>query len=216
MLAHTSVLLVDDHQIVLDSLRMLFSSIEGIRVVGILTDSRRVFPFLEEHDVDLVISDLHIPHLSGIDLTLQIKRSYPHVKILLLTMAEDSPTIREAMQAGINGYILKKSGRDELEKAIRAIMAGKRYYSDDVIDELTHTQAVDFGGHNPTDIQHLTSREIEVLKLIAQEYSTQQIAEKLFISVATVETHRRSLMQKLNVKSVVGMVKYAMNHKLVD
>ena len=216
MLPTLKILLVDDHQIVLDSLKMLFTSIEGICIVGILTDSRRVIPFLEDHEVDLVISDLHIPHLSGIELTLQIKRSHPHVKILLLTMAEDSPTIREAMQAGINGYVLKKSGRDELEKAIRAIMAGRRYYSDDVIDELTHTQSADFDGHTPTDIQHLTSREIEVLKLIAQEHSTAQIAEKLFISIATVETHRRSLMQKLNVKSVVGMTKYAMNHKLVD
>lgn len=216
MLPTLKILLVDDHQIVLDSLKMLFTSIEGIHIVGILTDSRRVIPFLKDHEVDLVISDLHIPHLSGIDLTLQIKREHPHVKILLLTMAEDSPTIREAIQAGINGYVLKKSGREELERAIRAIMAGKRYYSDDVIDELSHTHAAELNGYTPTDIQHLTSREIEVLKLIAQEYSTQQIAEKLFISIPTVETHRRSLMQKLNVKSVVGMTKYAMNHKLVD
>ncbi|MFN8357956.1 MAG: response regulator transcription factor [Spirosomataceae bacterium] len=210
------ILLVDDHQIVLDSLRMLFTAINGVQVVKTLTDSRQVLPCLDAYEVDLVISDLHLPYLSGIDLTLQIKQHHPHIKVLLLTMAEDSPTIREAIKAGTNGYVLKKTGKEELEKAIRKVMEGKKYFSEEVIDELAHSPAQDLNDSQVSTIPHLTSREIEILRLIAQEYSSGQIAEKLFISLPTVESHRRSLMQKLNVKSVVGMTKFAVKHGLVE
>lgn len=216
MLKPICILLIDDHQIILDSLKLLFSSIEGVNIVGTLTDSRKALDFLKVHEVDLVVSDLHIPHLSGIDLTLQIKQAHPQTKVLLLTMAEDAPTIREAIKAGINGYVLKRAGRSELEKTIKNVMMGKRYYSEEVIDELTHAPTQDANEDHPDTLLHLTSREIEILKLIGQENSTSEIASKLCISIPTVETHRRSLMQKLNVKSVVGMVKYAMKHGLAE
>lgn len=112
------LLIVDDHQIVLDSLRMLFDTIENISVLMTFTDSRNVLAYLENHNVDIVISDLHMPHLSGIDLALVLRARFPSLKILLLTMAEDAIRIREAIKASINGYILKKSGREELENAI--------------------------------------------------------------------------------------------------
>jgi DNA-binding NarL/FixJ family response regulator len=209
------LLIVDDHQIVLDSLRMLFDTIENISVLMTFTDSRNVLAYLENHDVDIVISDLHMPHLSGIDLTLVLRARFPGLKILLLTMAEDATHIREAIKAGINGYILKKSGREELEKAIYTLMSGRKYYSEAVIDELSFSATDDLNDSQPNTILHLTSREIEVIKLIANEFSTNEIAEVLCISIPTVESHRRNLMQKLNVKSVAGVVKYAMRHGLV-
>lgn len=209
------ILIVDDHQIVLDSLRMLFDTIENISVLTTFTDSRSVLNFLENHDVDIVISDLHMPHLTGIDLTLVLRERFPNLKILLLTMAEDASHIREAIKAGINGYILKKSGREELEKAIYTLMSGRKYYSEAVIDELSASTTDDLNEALPDTILHLTSREIEVIKLIANEFSTNEIAEVLCISIPTVESHRRNLMQKLNVKSVAGVVKYAMRHGLV-
>ncbi|MER0439328.1 response regulator transcription factor [Emticicia sp. W12TSBA100-4] len=212
----TKVLLIDDHQVLLDSLRLLLKSIENIEVVGAISDSRNVLKFLETQEVDVIISDLHMPHLSGIDLTLQLRKTNPSVKILLLTMAEDAQHIREALKAGVHGYILKKTGKDEIEKAIEKLMSGKKYYSEAVIDELAATAEDDYNNARPETIEHLTSREIEILRLITLEKSTAEIAEMLFISVSTVETHRANLMKKLNVKSAIGMVKFAIKHGLVD
>ena len=212
----TKILLIDDHQVILESLKLLFRSIENVEVVGTLNDSRLVHAFLENNAVDLVISDFHIPHLSGVDLTLQIRKNHSHIKVMLLTMAEDAPHIREAIKAGVSGYVLKKTNKEELTLAIGQIMAGKRFFSQDVIDELTATADDDGNNANPATIQHLTEREIEILKLIALEYSSNEIAEKLFITISTVETHRRNLFQKLNVKSAIGLTKYALKHGLVE
>ncbi|WP_435357818.1 LuxR C-terminal-related transcriptional regulator [Emticicia sp. SJ17W-69] len=139
-----------------------------------------------------------------------------NLKILLLTMAEDARHIREALRAGVHGYILKKTGKEELHTAILKLMDGKKYYSEAVIEELAATAVEDYNDARPETIEHLTAREIEILKLITQEQSTAEIAEKLFISISTVETHRANLMKKLNVKSAIGMVKFAIKHGLVD
>ncbi len=208
------LLLVDDHQLILDSLRTLFASIPGAQVIGTVNDSRRVSDILMNTPIDVLVCDLHMPHLSGIDLTLQLKRTHPAVKVLILTMADDAQTIREAVRAGAYGYVLKRAGRSELETAITVIRQGKRYFSADILDQLSR-----FEGNVPNDrapLTCLTDREVDVLRLIADENPTHRIAEKLFISVPTVETHRRHLMQKLGVKSVVGMVKFAMKYGLVS
>lgn len=212
----TRVVLIDDHQVILYSLSLLFKSIENVEVVGVLNDSRKLKAFLENEQVDVVVSDLHMPHLSGIDLTLMIRKDFPHIKILLLTMAEDAYHIREALRAGVHGYVLKRATREELEKAVEKIMTGKKYYSEAVIDELASSPDDDFNNSKPGTIEHLTTRELEILKLITMEFSTSEIAEKLFISVATVETHRGNLMKKLCVKSAIGMAKFALKHGLVD
>ena len=207
------LLLVDDHQLILDSLQLLFTSIPDVEVVGVVNDSRRVSELITKLAVDLLVCDLNMPNLSGIDLTLQLRKSHPHVKVLLLTMAEDTPTIREAVRAGCAGYVLKRAGRDELEKAIKFLGQGQRYFSPDIIDQLTYLET--YVGTEHTVLSVLTEREVDVLRLIADEHATHQIAERLFISIPTEETHRRHLMQKLGVKSVVGMVKFAMKHGLV-
>jgi DNA-binding NarL/FixJ family response regulator len=125
-----------------------------------LNDSRKVADFLDNQAVDILVSDLHMPYFSGIDLTLQLKKTYPNVKILLLTMAEDALHIREALRAGVHGYVLKKTGRDELEKAILKLIEGKKYYSEAVIDELAATANEDFNDARPETFEHLTGREV--------------------------------------------------------
>ncbi len=212
----TKILIVDDHQVILDSLGLLFKTIENIEVVGTLNDSRKVLEYLENEPIDLIISDLHMPYFSGIDLCLKVKNAFPKVKVMLLTMADDAPHIREALQAGVCGYVLKKSTKIELETAITKIMAGNKYYSQSVIDELADMPLEENNLNKPEFIEKLTSREIEILKLITMELSTSQIAEKLFISVPTVESHRSNLMKKLNTKSAIGMAKYALKHGLVE
>jgi len=210
----TRLLLVDDHQLILDSLQTLFASIPGAQVVGMVNDSRRVPDELARKPVDVLLCDLNMPHLSGIDLTLLLRRSHPALKILLVTMAEDALIIREAVRAGVSGYVLKRAGRDELEKALTTVMAGQRYFSPAVLEQLTCLAETDSGEFDPLTV--LTEREVDVLRLIADENPTHLIADKLCISVPTVETHRRHLMQKLGVKSVVGMVKFAMKFGLVS
>jgi DNA-binding NarL/FixJ family response regulator len=208
------LLLVDDHQIVLDSLALLFSSMPNIEVVGKLTKAQDVCYFLENEEVEVLISDLQMPEISGIDLTLQIRNKFPLLKIILLTMVEDAHNIREAIRAGVNGYVLKTTGKDELERSINVVMSGKKYYSEDVISELATDDNQEVFDKKPENISHLTSREIEILKLIVEEFSSNEIATKLFISLPTVESHRRNLMNKLKVKSSIGMVKYALRHGL--
>lgn len=208
------LLLVDDHQLILDSLKTLFASMTGVQVVGTANDSRRVPELLAQTGVDVLLCDLHMPYLSGIDLTLILRQTQPAVKVLLLTMAEDAKIIREAVRAGAAGYVLKRAGRDELENAVTTVMRGQRYFSSEVMEQLARFEEPASGDQDPLAV--LTDREVDVLKLIADENPTHQIAEKLFISVPTVETHRRHLMQKLGVKSVVGMVKFAMKYGLVS
>lgn len=208
------LLLVDDHQLILDSLQTLFVSMPGVQVMGLLNDSRRVPETLATTAVDVLLCDLHMPYLSGINLTLCLRKTHPTVKVLLLTMAEDAPTIREAVRAGVAGYVLKRAGRDELETAVITLVRGQRYFSPDVMEQLAQLDESGVGEHDL--LTSLTDREVDVLRLITDENPTHQIAEKLFISVPTVETHRRHLMQKLGVKSVVGMVKFAMKHGLVS
>jgi DNA-binding NarL/FixJ family response regulator len=211
----TKILIVDDHQVLLDSLQLLFRSMDNIEVVGVLNDSRSVENFIIANPVDLIVLDLHMPHINGIDLTYKLRMINASLKILLLTMADDATNIREALKAGVNGYVLKNTGRDELQKAIIKLMDGKKYYSEAVIDELAATAGDDLNNAQPQTIEYLTPREIEILKLITEEKSTAEIADLLFISVSTVESHRASLMKKLSTKSSIGMVKFALKHGIV-
>lgn len=210
------IVLIDDHQVVLDALELLFDSIEDFEVVRCFSNSSEAKVFLAEKEVDLVVCDLSMPECTGIEIALWLKQHKPNIKILLLTMIEEASQIREAIKAGISGYVLKKSGKEELERAVRTIVSGKKYFSEDVVSELAHNFDEDFNNTDPSLIENLTPRELEVLRLVAMELNTKEIAEKLFVSVPTVETHRSNLMRKLNVKSAIGMTKYALKHGLIE
>jgi DNA-binding NarL/FixJ family response regulator len=211
------ILIVDDHQILLDSLSLLISSIPNMEVVGTLYDSRKVPDFLETHDIDILVSDMNMPYLTGIDLTLKLRNQYPNLKILMLTVNDEAENIRHAFQAGISGYVTKKANRSELEKALTTIARGEKYFSEAVLKELLTPVSV--SAITAEEIQPepkaLTLRELEVVKLIAQELSSSQIADRLFISVGTVENHRHNILQKLGVKNTIGIIKYAIKYRLI-
>ncbi len=210
-----ALLLIDDHQVVLDALKLLFNSVEDFDVKACYSSSREAMQFLSKETVDVVVSDLNMPDLSGVDLVLNLKTLSPSTRILMLTMVEDASKIREAIRAGVRGYVLKKSGKDELERAVRAVASGKKYFSEEVINELAMNIDDDFNNAVPETIENLTPRELEILKLVAAELNTKEIADKLFVSVPTVETHRANLMRKLGVKSAIGMTKFALRHGLI-
>jgi DNA-binding NarL/FixJ family response regulator len=211
------ILVAEDHRILLDSLAMLLASIEGVEVISKYTNGRQVLTALElDPDIDLVVSDLQMPVMNGIELTLQLRQQYPHVKICLLTVADQPDAIKEAIRAGADGYVLKSAERSELETALNTISKGTKFYSEQVMLLLAKDTTVEFTPDldKPQKIT-LTKRELDVLKLIAQEFSGTQIAEKLFIGPTTVETHRKHLMQKLGVQSTIGLVKYAIKYQLI-
>jgi DNA-binding NarL/FixJ family response regulator len=207
----TRILLVDDHEVVLDSLSLMLGALTGVTIVGTCTSVSAALAFLAHQPIDVLITDLQMPGQSGLHLTQQARKLCPSLKILLLTMSDDVRSIREAVRMGAQGYVLKRAKSDELEQAIQTVMAGQTHFSTDVLHLLTDD---DTDAANP--LTTLTEREIEVIKLIAAEKSSQQIADTLFLSVPTIETHRRHLFQKLNVKSVVGLVRFAFRHGLTS
>ncbi|WP_338874521.1 response regulator transcription factor [Spirosoma sp. SC4-14] len=211
------VLLTDDHEIILDSLSLLLSRIDGVCVVGTLNDSRDVVNFLEVNDVDVLLTDMDMPALDGIQLTLRVRQRFPHIKVLMLTVSEDADSIREAFRAGIAGYVMKKAGKLELERALKTVARGEKYFSESVMSQLVAlpVSTVRANDEAPAPLAPLTDREIEIIRLIAQELSTNIIADKLFISPGTVETHRHNILRKLGVKNSIGIIKYALKNGLV-
>lgn len=211
------VLITDDHQIVLDSLSLLISTIPAMEVVGTLNDSRKVLGFLDTHEIDILVTDLSMPYLSGVALTLQVRQKFPNLKILMLTVSEDADNIRQAFQAGVSGYVMKKANRAELERALTTVARGEKYFSEAVMRELLSPASLAATSNEeiPSEPIAVTARELEIIRLIAQELSTSEIAERLFISVGTVETHRHNILRKLGVKNAIGIIKYAVKNKLV-
>lgn len=211
------ILVAEDHRILLESLALLLSSIDGIEVVSKHTNGRQVLTALEiEPDITMVVSDLQMPVMGGIELTLQIRERFPNVRICLLTVADQPDAIKEALRAGADGYVLKSAERSELETALTMIANGHKFYSEQVLMQLANEAGIELTPNKdkPQKIA-ITQRELDVLKLIAQEFSGTQIAEKLFISPTTVETHRKHLMQKLGVQTTIGLVKYALKFQIV-
>ena len=213
------IFVADDHEFILDSLEILLSTIPNYEVVATFSNAKALLKALESHsDIDLVLSDYNMPEMDGIELTRQIRERFPHIKVLLLTVSEEASTIQEAFKAGVSGYVMKKAGKDELERALNTIVAGQKYYSESVVFELLNRdkKMSDLVEESLKDeLSNLSDREIEIIKLIAEEHSTNEIAEKLFISPATVETHRHNIFKKLKIKNSIGLTKFAIKNGLI-
>lgn len=214
------LIIADDHQFILESIEILISTMPNYEVVSICSNGAEVLKMLEQHaDVEIVLSDFSMPEMNGIELTYQIRQRFPKVKVILLTVSEDAQTIQEAFQAGVSGYIMKKAGKAEFEEALKTVASGKKYYSESVVFELLNRnkQVSDLVNETVEEkVENLSNREIEIIKLIAQEFSTNEIAEKLFLSPATVETHRHNILKKLGIKNSIGLVKFAIKNGLVE
>jgi DNA-binding NarL/FixJ family response regulator len=206
------VMLVDDHQIILDSLQLLFGLMDGIDVVKTCNDPREVLGILESTAIDVLITDLNMPYMGGIDLSFKVKEAHPDIKVLVLTVIDHGERIQDAFKAGISGYVMKKADRAELETAVRTVAAGQLHFGQEVMKSILAGSESD---ENSEKLKHLTKREIEIIKLIVQEHSSGEIAKKLFISTGTVETHRHNIFKKLDVKNSIGLVKFAIKYKLI-
>ena len=206
------VIVVEDHQILLESISLLISTMPNIELVGKASNGLKAMQILEKEEVDIVVSDVQMPVMNGVELTWKVKQQFPHIKVLMLTVSEDAQTIKNALQAGADGFIFKSAEREELEEAIACLINNKKYYSDKAILSLAEAQNEVFISDKEALKTMLTERELQILKLISQEMSGIQIAEKLFISPTTVESHRKNLFSKIGVNTSVGLVKYALKH----
>ena len=204
--------IVDDHQIVIDGLLSLLEGHERFQVLTTTTDPRELLALLEEKPVDILLTDVMMPHLNGDELVKLVRKSHPEIKILALSMSGQGDTVNKMIDdADIAGYVLKNIGKVELITALDKIASGGIYFSDEVITEMK--KASERKKEN-VDSQ-LTEREIGIIRLIEKEYSNKKIADTLFISERTVETHRKNIFRKTKTSSVIGLVKYAYEHRLI-
>lgn len=208
------VLLADDHQMILDGLSMLLDQEPDIEKVQEVTDGELVMKVLETVEVDIVVLDIEMPRMDGIETSRAIKAKYPEVKILILTMYNKKSFIEQLVQAGAMGYILKNRGKEELIDAIRKIANGGKYFGDSVTETLINSLIDDNETSKPIAVV-LTRREKEILQHIIQGMSTPQIAEKLFIANSTVESHRRNLIDKTGVPNTKALIAFAYENGLV-
>ncbi len=208
------VLVADDHQIMLDGLKAILTKDRSISVVGTACNGLEVLEFLKKEAVDVILLDLQMPVMDGLETTMHVNKSYPDVKIIMLTTNDEGSIITSLFKAGATGYLLKNASKQYLLKGIRDAYEGKKVISshltEKMIESLTDTPKVKEG-----TVPKITKREIEVVKLIAQEFTTQEIADQLFVSTNTVATHKRNLFVKMDVKNSVGMVKKAMDWGLI-
>jgi DNA-binding NarL/FixJ family response regulator len=208
----TKIMLVDDHQMFLDGLKTMLAKEKNLHVAAEANTGRKALDLLAEISVDLVITDINMPGMSGTEFTRQIKKNYPQIKVLVLTMYNDREIIHEIVMTEAEGYILKNSDKKELLNAISRVTDHGTYYSNEVISIMTENYVANEKIRDKT--HELSNREKEVISLICQELTTAEIAKKLFLSPLTVETHRKNILRKTNCKTLVGLIKFAIDNKL--
>lgn len=209
-----NILIADDHQMFIDGIKSLLRKEAHINFVGEVSNGVEALNFLENNKVDLLITDIDMPEMNGIVLTKKVKQIYPETKVLVLSMHDDKQIISEILLAEAEGYILKNTGKGELTKAIEYIIEGSTHYSKEVMTIMM--QQLKTQEKSNSELKGLTERELEILKLIVQEYSTAAIAEQLFISPRTVDTHRKHIMQKTQSKTIIGLIKFAFRNGIVN
>ena len=205
----SNLFIVDDHQMVVEGLISLLSNEKKYPIVGFSNQPKNVMEQLEELDVHLLLTDINMPEMSGVELTRCVKKKFPHIKVLALSMFGERQVIKEMIDAGVSGYILKNTGKKELIEALDKLVIGETFFGEEVTKELIKSFT------NNNEDSHLTNREIEIVRLIEKENSNKKIADLLFISERTVETHRKNIFRKTGTQSIVGLLKYAYEHKII-
>src|ERR1700742_621707 len=211
------VFITDDHEIYLEGLSLLLAKQNDIEVIGTATSGRQLLGEIPGLSADILLLDVYLPDMGEEELLQQIRAIRPDLKIIYLTLLRGTRYIHKLTKHTIQGYVLKNASLDELLNAIRTVQDGGSFFSKDVHigdrdEDFRHTITIE----DKQIDEILSRRELEVLRLICKEYSNAEIAEKLFLSVSTVETHRKNLIAKLGVNNTVGLVKFALRHKLID
>lgn len=205
------IVLVDDHTLVRQGIRKMIEAIGGLIVVGEACDGKELLNLLRLIPTDLVILDISMPRMRGIEATHELKRLFPHIKVLILTMFKDKELLREALISGADGYILKEDSDKELHIAIEKIRQGETYISPHLSEGLREDRYKIRQKASKDPLKTLTKREKEILRLIAEGKSSKEIACQLFISIRTVQNHRDHIRNKLGIKKVAELIRYAIH-----
>ncbi len=204
--------IVDDHQIVIDGLRSLLKGHHQYEIVIESNHPEAVPSLLQQHEIDMMLTDVMMPVMTGVELARIVKKEFPSIKIIALSMNGEGSLVNQMIEeSDISGYLLKNIGQTEFITALNKIAAGGIYFSDEVLQEMLKASE----RKQVSDDSKLTNREVEIVRLIEKEYSNKKIAEELFLSERTVETHRKNIFRKTKTNSVIGLIKYAYEHKLI-
>lgn len=205
------VAIADDHQMFIDGIKSIFLDNKEIEIAITANDGAELMGKLADNPVDIILVDADMPRMDGLEVTKKILGKNPESKIIVLTMHNEKNYITSFIKSGALGYVLKNTSESELIQAIKSVFRGENFYSQKV------TQVIMKGLKNDSNNKvQISERELDVLRLVAAELTTKEIAEKLFISENTVETHRKNLIGKLGVRNAVGLVKYAIQEGLLD
>lgn len=212
------ILIADDHKLIIDGIKSMLNSIEEFEIIGEAQNGQEAVDFALELHPDVIIMDISMPKLSGIEASKLILEKNKEIKIIALSQHEDNEYVLKVLEVGGVGYLSKNSKKSEFIEAIKTVIGGEKYFNKKIY-EMMIGRMMNQKEHEKqktlSDIQ-VTTREKKIIQLIANELSNQQIAEKLCISLRTVETHRRNVMQKLNVKSAISLIKTAAQFNLID
>lgn len=204
------IFVVDDHQLVIDGITALLANEPELDIIGTCSQPLDAMKAIDARPPDVLLTDIQMPSLTGVELTRQMRRKHPGTNILALSMFGDMAVIREMLDSGICGYILKNTGKRELIEALKKVAKGENYFSPEITKQLMKA-----ANSKDAPAGHLTDREIEIIRLIEKEMGNKQIADALCISERTVETHRKNIFRKTDTQSIIGLLKYAYEHKVI-
>lgn len=211
-----NVFITDDHEMYLEGLALLLKKQGNINIAGTALNAKDLLKELPEAEIDILLLDVHLPDMDEEELIKRIRTLKPTLKIIYLTLMRGTRYVHKLLKHKVQGYVLKNASVDELLKAMQTVSDGGTYFSKeiDILSDSDFRTTLTLDDKNATEI--LSKREVEVLQLVCKEYSNAEIAEKLFLSISTVETHRKNLIAKLGVNNTVGLVKFALRNKLID
>jgi len=205
------IVLADDHAILRQGIRKIIEGEDNLEVVGEVSDGLELIDFLNNNPANLVLLDISMPNVRGIEAITEVRRSQPGVKVLILTMHNNKEYLYAAIAAGADGYLLKENSDDELLSAIDQVMLGETYISSTLAAEFSEDLMKFYRKNKKLPFEHLTNREREVLKMVAEGNTSREIGDLLYISLRTVEHHRANIMRKMKFRSVADLIKYALD-----
>jgi len=211
------IMIADDHNMFVEGIESILDGIENIQVVAKCYTGPEVFEKIPTTPVDVVLLDINLPGMNGLEVCQKLSKEYPEVKVLALSMHNEESFVTEILKYGAQGYILKNTGKKELISAIEMVNSGQSYFSEEVTETIMKSLVNQRTGNKKAAMltPKISRREKDVLELIVKEHTTQEIADTLFISLKTVESHRRSLLTKLGVRNTAGLVRVAIEHQLM-
>ena len=210
------IITVDDHKIIRDGLRSLLLGNSEIKIIGEAGHGYQLFDLLKEKQPDVIVLDIALPKISGIEIAKIISKDYPQIKILILTANTDEHTFISSVKAGVKGFLPKDTSKEEFIEAVKTVYKGKHYFGKNISETLFKTLSDSLLNGNEKNEEKLSSREIEIVRLFALGHSYKEIAETLYISTRTVETHKNNILKKLNLKNTIDLVKYAIKERIIE